>query len=125
MELRCPGCGTVYDAAGYPTGHRFACRCGAELAVPPLAPGEVPPVRRDDPGLTGQVKALLFCGNLCAWPALWVVSLIAWLLVRDERPRTASDICTYTWIPFVLSIVLAGLYVVLVLALGLVEELQP
>ena len=122
MELRCPQCGTVYDVSAYSPGHTFACQCGRTLEVPPPSTGEaVPPVRSTDPGLPGSVKALVFVANLCFSPLAAIIALIVWLLIRDDRPRTADDLCKFTWIPFVLWILLVGLYMVLVVMMGVLD----
>ena len=124
MELSCPQCGTVYDVTAYTAGHTFSCPCGATLEVPAAsARGAVPPVRSADPGLPGLVKALVFVANLCFSPLSAIIALIVWLLIRDDKPRTADDLCKFTWIPFVLWIVLVGLYMVLVIMMGVVDSM--
>jgi hypothetical protein len=85
------------------------------------ATGGLPPIVTSDPGLPALVKALLFFGNMCAWP-MPIISLIAWFLIRDTKPRTADDVCKYTWIPFVIFILLSGLYVVFVLGISMLGE---
>lgn len=123
MELRCPQCGTVYDVTAYPAGHTFTCACGRALEVPAPAPGgAVPPVRPPDPGLPPVVKALVFVANLCFSPLAAIIALIVWFLIRDDRPRTADDLCKFTWIPFVLWILLVGLYMVLAIMMGLLDS---
>ncbi len=124
MELRCSQCGTMYDVSQYSPGRSFACQCGRTLevgATETVATGGLPPIVTSDPGLSGSVKALLFLGNLCAWP-MPIISLIAWFLIRDTKPRTADDVCKYTWIPFVIFILLFGLYIVFVLGISMISE---
>lgn len=124
MDLRCPQCGTVYDVSGYPAGHSFQCQCGRSLEVPAPSPeGAVPPVRSADPGLPPLVKALVFVANLCFSPLAAIIALIVWLLIRDDKPRTADDLCKFTWIPFVVWIVLVGLYLVIAVMLGLLDSM--
>ncbi|MDX1661016.1 MAG: hypothetical protein R3326_04420 [Gemmatimonadota bacterium] len=133
MHLTCPECGTVYDVTEYPEGHTFECECGRTLEVgtpaEPAAEGGAPPppvassppaggVARDT-GLEPGIKALLFFLNLCFTP---VVGLVWWLIVRQDKPKTASDVCTFTWIPAVLAIVLWGLYFLFVFGLALSGE---
>ena len=124
MELRCPQCATVYDVSGYATGHTFACACGQTLQVPaPPAGGAPPAVRPPDPGLPPLVKALVFLANLCFSPLSAIIALIVWLLIRDDKPRTADDLCKFTWIPFVLWILLVGLYMVFAVMFGMMDTL--
>lgn len=119
-QLACPQCGTVYDVSRYPTGHRFPCHCGRELEVGASGPvsqggpaaGSVPPARGSDPGLQPLVKVLVFFGNLCFSPLAALVSLIVWFVIKGERPRTAKDLCTMTWIPVVLLILLVLLAII-------------
>ncbi|MCK5440025.1 MAG: hypothetical protein KAI97_08775 [Gemmatimonadetes bacterium] len=40
----------------------------------------------------------------------------------DTKPRTADDVCKYTWIPFVIFILLFGLYIVFVLGISMISE---
>lgn len=125
MHLTCPQCGTVYDVSEYPEGHTFQCQCGRTLEVgtapEATAPGHPtpaaapPPAGRDD-GLEPGIKALLFFLNLCFTP---IVGLVWWLIIRQDKPRTAKDVCTWTWIPAVIAIVLWGLYFLFVFGLAL------
>ncbi len=122
MELSCPQCGTVYDVTAYSAGHTFTCQCGRTLEVPASPPGgALPPVRAADPGLPGAVKVLVFLANLCFSPLTAIIALIVWLLIRDDKPRTADDLCKFTWIPFVLWILLVGLYMVLAVMMGVLD----
>ena len=124
MELRCPQCGTVYDVSAYAPGHTFACACGKTLEVAAAPAGGAPPqVRAPDPGLPGLVKALVFFANLCFSPLSAIISLIVWLLIRDDKPRTADDLCKFTWIPFVLWILLVGLYMVFAVMFGVMDSM--
>ena len=124
MELRCPQCGTVYDVSDYAPGHTFACACGQTLEVPAALAGGAPPqVRPPDPGLPGLVKALVFFANLCFSPLSAIIALIVWLLIRDDKPRTADDLCKFTWIPFVLWILLVGLYMVFAVMFGVMDSM--
>lgn len=125
MELRCPKCGTVYDVSEYDPGHTFTCACGQGLAVPAAAPAGGPPpqIRAPDPGLPGLVKALVFFANLCFSPLSAIIALIVWLLIRDDKPRTADDLCKFTWIPFVLWILLVGLYIVFAVMFGVMDSM--
>jgi hypothetical protein len=133
VHLACPSCGTLYDASGYPPGHAFTCACGQAMVVPeaaPAAPGPVlaqvggggaeavrstPPAPGPDPGLDPWVKVLVFLGNLCFTP---LIGLIAWVVVRRDRPRTASEICTLTWIPVALWAAVVVVMVILTLIGG-------
>lgn len=131
MHLTCPQCGTVYDVSEYPKGHSFQCQCGRTLEVgaspqgvpqaaapggaPEPAPAPRPPAGTDT-GLEPGIKALLFFLNLCFTP---IVGLVWWLIVRQDKPRTAKDVCTWTWIPAVIAIVLWGLYFLFVFGLAL------
>jgi hypothetical protein len=147
VQLACPSCGTLYDVSGYPAGHAFTCSCGRALTVPeppvPAAPGAAGPVlageaagapaqggaigapdpagaigpadRGADPGLDGWVKVLVFLANLCSSP---LVGLVSWVIVRTDRPRTAAQICTLTWIPVVLWAVFVFLAVIVSLIGG-------
>ena len=124
MELRCPQCATVYDVSSYPAGHTFTCPCGRPLEVPSPPPGgALPPVRHTDAGLPPMVKALVFLANLCFSPLAAILALIVWLLIREEKPRTADDLCKFTWIPFVLWIVLVGLYIVFAVMMGMLDTM--
>jgi hypothetical protein len=124
MELRCPKCGTVYDVSEYGPGHTFACACGQTLEVPAAPTGGAPPrISPPDPGLPGLVKALVFFANLCFSPLSAIIALIVWLLIRDEKPRTADDLCKFTWIPFVLWILLVGLYMVFAVMFGVMDSM--
>jgi hypothetical protein len=124
MELRCPQCGTVYDVSEYAPGHTFTCACGRSLEVAALPAGGAPPlIRAPDPGLPGLVKALVFFANLCFSPLSAIIALIVWLLIRDDKPRTADDLCKFTWIPFVLWILLVGLYMVFAIMFGMMDSL--
>jgi hypothetical protein len=117
MKLTCPQCGTEYDVSQYPPGHTFQCQCGRELKVgahepAPMgvgaaAPGTVPAV---DPGLQPIVKVLIFFANLCFSPLAAIASLVAWFIIKDQKPSTAKDLCQMTWIPFVVWAVLVALY---------------
>lgn len=128
MHQTCPQCGTVYDVTEYPEGHTFQCQCGRTLEVgSPAEPGAVPPPTGTppraavaDPGLEPGIKALLFFLNLCFTP---VVGLVWWLIVRQDKPRTAKDVCTFTWIPAVIAIVLWGLYFLFIFGLALSGEM--
>jgi hypothetical protein len=119
MKLTCPQCGTEYDVSQYPEGHTFQCQCGHELRVGPQpamsgpvtsgapAPGMRPAA---DPGLQPIVKVLIFFANLCFSPLAAIASLVAWFIIKDEKPRTAKDLCQMTWIPFVVWAILVALY---------------
>ena len=114
MQLACPSCETLYDVSDYPPGYAFTCTCGRPLTVPHAAPasgsagGSGPFLATSaggaatpsaDPGLEGWVKVLVFGLNLCFTP---LVGLVWWLIVRKEKPKTAGELCTLTWIPVVL-----------------------
>ena len=70
-----------------------------------------------------MVKALVFLANLCFSPLAAILALIVWLLIREEKPRTADDLCKFTWIPFVLWIVLVGLYIVMMVMMGMLDTM--
>jgi hypothetical protein len=124
MELRCPQCGTVYDVSDYAPGHTFTCACGQTLHVSAAPAGGAPPqVRPPDPGLPPLVKTLVFFANLCFSPLSAIIALIVWLLIRDQKPHTADDLCKFTWIPFVLWILLVGLYMVFAVMFGMMDSL--
>ena len=116
MKLTCPQCGTVYDVTQYAEGHTFQCQCGRELKVGAHEPvhasaGPVaPPPVGGDPGLQPIVKVLIFFANLCFSPLAAIASLVAWFVIKDQKPRTAKDLCQMTWIPFVVWAVLVALY---------------
>ena len=123
MKLTCPQCGTVYDVSQYPEGHTFQCQCGRELRVgarvpaAASAPGPVPtspPGAVSDPGLEPIVKVLVFIANLCFSPLAAIASVVVWLVIKEQRPRTAKDLCQMTWIPFVVWAILVGLYLMFV-----------
>lgn len=124
MKLTCPQCGTVYDVSQYPEGHTFQCQCGRELTVgahvptaasggtasagpPPISPARTV----SDPGLEPIVKVLVFIANLCFSPLAAIASVVVWLVIKEQRPRTAKDLCQMTWIPFLVWAVLVGLYI--------------
>lgn len=119
MKLTCPQCGTVYDVTQYSEGHTFKCQCGNELRVgaqpsaaaagPGGAPG-APPYAGPDPGLQPIVKVLVFIANLCFSPLAAIASVVVYFVIKDQKPRTAKDLCQMTWIPFVVWAVLVGLY---------------
>jgi len=118
MNLTCPQCGTVYDVSQYPEGHTFQCQCGRELKVgaPGAVPTSPPPTAGpaaapSDPGLEPIVKVLVFFANLCFSPLAAIASIIVWLVIKEQRPRTAKDLCQMTWIPFVVWAILVGLYI--------------
>ena len=119
MKLTCPQCGTVYDVTQYAEGHTFRCQCGNELKVgahpapvaaagPGAAPAAVP--SGPDPGLQPIVKVLVFIANLCFSPLAAIASVVVYFVIKDQKPRTAKDLCQMTWIPFVVLAVLVGLY---------------
>ncbi|HEU4463781.1 MAG TPA: hypothetical protein VFS53_01930 [Gemmatimonadota bacterium] len=120
MKLTCPQCGTVYDVTQYPEGHTFQCQCGNELKVGPqpasvaaAGPGTAPPApvpSGPDPGLQPIVKVLVFIANLCFSPLAAIASVVVYFVIKDQKPRTAKDLCQMTWIPFVVWAVLVGLY---------------
>jgi hypothetical protein len=120
MKLTCPQCGTVYDVTQYAEGHTFQCQCGNELKVGPrpasvasAAPGGppvAPPPAGPDPGLQPIVKVLVFIANLCFSPLAAIASVVVYFVIKDQKPRTAKDLCQMTWIPFVVWAVLVGLY---------------
>jgi hypothetical protein len=123
MKLTCPQCGTVYDVSQYPEGHTFQCQCGHELRVEAgvpaaaSAPGPAPtspPGAVSDPGLEPIVKVLVFIANLCFSPLAAIASVVVWLVIKEQRPRTAKDLCQMTWIPFVVWAILVGLYLMFV-----------
>ncbi|MDX1624175.1 MAG: hypothetical protein R3199_09355 [Gemmatimonadota bacterium] len=130
MHLTCPKCGTVYDVTEYPEGHRFECQCGRELVVgeepaagarpgpPPTVPPPTggPAAGPTDTGLDPGVKVLLFFLNLCFTP---IVGLVWWLIIREDKPRTASEVCTWTWIPALVALVGWSLYFLFVIGLSL------
>jgi hypothetical protein len=124
MKLTCPQCGTVYDVSQYPQGHTFQCQCGRELTVGAqvpagtsagVSPAGVPPISPSrpvgDPGLEPIVKVLVFIANLCFSPLAAIASVVVWLVIKEQRPRTAKDLCQMTWIPFLVWAVLVGLYI--------------
>lgn len=120
MKLTCPQCGTVYDVSQYPEGHTFQCQCGRELKVGAHEPAPAstaagaapgPPPVAGDPGLQPIVKVLVFFANLCFSPLAAIASLVAWFIIKDQKPRTAKDLCQMTWIPFLVWAVLVGLYI--------------
>jgi hypothetical protein len=122
MKLTCPQCGTVYDVSQYPEGHTFQCQCGRELtvgapvpaaaSVGPAGPPPISPARPvGDPGLEPIVKVLVFIANLCFSPLAAIASIVVWLVIKEQRPRTAKDLCQMTWIPFLVWAVLVGLYI--------------
>lgn len=126
MKLTCPQCGTVYDVTQYAEGHTFRCQCGNELRVgaqpvpmaagpggvsaagPGSAPTAVP--SGPDPGLQPIVKVLVFIANLCFSPLAAIASVVVYFVIKEQKPRTAKDLCQMTWIPFVVWAVLVGLY---------------
>jgi len=119
MKLTCPQCGTVYDVTQYAEGHTFQCQCGNELRVGPqpasvaaARPGGVPPAvpAGPDPGLQPIVKVLVFIANLCFSPLAAIASVVVYFVIKDQKPRTAKDLCQMTWIPFIVWAVLVGLY---------------
>ena len=119
MKLTCPQCGTVYDVTQYDEGHTFQCQCGNELKVGPkpsvaaAAPGGAPvppPYAGPDPGLQPIVKVLVFIANLCFSPLAAIASVVVYFVIKDQKPRTAKDLCQMTWIPFVVWCILIGLY---------------
>lgn len=126
MNLTCPQCGTVYDVSQYPEGHTFQCQCGRQLVVekaaaapatPPQATAPASPPRAgtvSDPGLEPIVKVLVFFANLCFSPLAAIASVVVWLVIKAERPKTAKDLCQMTWIPFVVWAILVGLYILFV-----------
>ncbi len=124
-QLRCPSCGTVYDVSRYPAGHRFQCTCGHGLqVVAPFAavgamPATPPPPPSADPGLQPIIKVLVFFGNLCFSPLAALVSTIIYFVIKDQKPKTAKDLCQMTWIPFVIAMVLWILYFVFVFGLAI------
>ena len=124
MKLTCPQCGTVYDVSQYSQGHTFQCQCGRELTVGAQVPAGVsagaspaglPPISPwrpvGDPGLEPIVKVLVFIANLCFSPLAAIASVVVWLVIKEQRPRTAKDLCQMTWIPFLVWAVLVGLYI--------------
>ena len=126
MNLTCPQCGTVYDVTQYAEGHTFRCQCGNQLTVGPqpasvaaagpggasaAVPGRTPAVPGGpDPGLQPIVKVLVFIANLCFSPLAAIASVVVYFVIKDQKPRTAKDLCQMTWIPFVVWAVLVGLY---------------
>ena len=125
-QLRCPNCGTVYDVSQYQAGHRFQCSCGRDLQVsaPFAAVGAMPastppPPPGADPGLQPIIKVLVFFGNLCFSPLAALVSTVIYFVIKDQKPRTAKDLCQMTWIPFVIAMVLWILYFVFVFGLAI------
>ncbi len=125
-QLRCPNCGTVYDASQYQAGHRFQCNCGRDLQVsePFAAVGAMPaspppPPPGADAGLQPIFKVLIFFGNLCFSPLAALVSTVIYFVIKDQKPRTAKDLCQMTWIPFVIAMVLWILYFVFVAGLAM------
>lgn len=120
MKLTCPQCGTVYDVTQYSEGHTFQCQCGNQLKVGPqpasvaaAGPGVAPPApipAGPDPGLQPIVKVLVFIANLCFSPLAAIASVVVYFVIKDQKPRTAKDLCQMTWIPFVVWAVLVGLY---------------
>lgn len=118
MKLTCPQCGTVYDVTQYAEGHTFQCQCGNELkvgtkpSVAAAAPGGTPAAvpTGPDPGLQPIVKVLVFIANLCFSPLAAIASVVVYFVIKDQKPRTAKDLCQMTWIPFVVWAVLVGLY---------------
>lgn len=122
MHLTCPQCGTVYDVSNYAEGHEFGCQCGHTLKVGPKGsdpqplPGVAPRVPGADTGLDSGIKVLLFFLNLCFTP---LVGLVWWLIIRQDKPRTAKDVCTWTWIPAVIAIVLWGFYFLFVIGIAM------
>lgn len=128
MNLQCPNCGTVYDVTDYESGHRFTCTCGEALEVEhPRPPGATAspsaPGPTEAPGLQRPLKLIVFFGNLCGAPFVPLVALIGWLTLRDDSPAVADDVCKMTWIPFVIWIVLAGLYIVFAVSMGVLGSL--
>jgi hypothetical protein len=120
MKLTCPQCGTVYDVTQYAEGHTFRCQCGNELkvgaqptSVAAAGPGGVPPAvpGGPDPGLQPIVKVLVFIANLCFSPLAAIASVVVYFVIKDQKPRTAKDLCQMTWIPFIVWAVLVGLYI--------------
>jgi hypothetical protein len=131
-QLRCPNCGTIYDVSQYPPGHRFQCSCGRELEVDvtptatasTTATGPVPsPPPGPDPGMQPIVKVLVFLANLCFSPLAALVSTIIYFVIRDQKPRTAKDLCQMTWIPFAIACVLWILYFVFVFGLAMMGNM--
>src|SRR5688572_32772443 len=111
QHLRCPNCGTIFDVSRYAPGHRFKCSCGFDLTVGTSHVSSVgampatPPPPGPDPGLEPIVKVLVFLANMC-FPFAWILSLIVYFVIKDQKPRTASDLCKMTWIPFVVGLIL-------------------
>lgn len=123
-QLTCPHCGTVYDVSRYAPGHRFQCSCGRSLEVgAPLselgAMPASPPPAGPDPGLQPVIKVLVFFGNLCFSPLAALVSTIIYFVIKDQKPRTAKDLCQMTWIPFAIACVLWILYFVFVFGIAI------
>ncbi|MFN2419967.1 MAG: hypothetical protein ABR527_01095 [Gemmatimonadota bacterium] len=124
-QLQCPNCGTTYDVSQYPPGHRFQCTCGRELTVGASSgsgaptPGPAAATPGTDPGLQPVIKALVFLGNLCFSPLAALISTIIYFVIKDQKPRTAKDLCQMTWIPFVIACVLWILYFVFVFGIAI------
>ncbi len=36
--------------------------------------------------------------------------MVVYFVIKDQKPRTAKDLCQMTWIPFVVWAILVGLY---------------
>ena len=44
--------------------------------------------------------------------AVVLASVVVYFVIKDQKPRTATDLCQMTWIPFVVWAILVGLYFV-------------
>ena len=53
---------------------------------------------------------LVFIANLCFSPLAAIASVVVYFVIKEQKPRTAKDLCQMTWIPFVVWAVLVGLY---------------
>lgn len=65
---------------------------------------------QEDTGLPVGPKLAILFGNLCMTPFLGVVVYLLW---REERPKSARQVCWLTWIPLVVMLGLVLLLVVL------------
>lgn len=66
---------------------------------------EAPVVEVRDRGLSAGTKVLLVILNLIFLP---IPGLVWWLVIREDKPRTAKDVARMTWLS-------VGLWILLIL----------
>lgn len=107
IKMQCPECGSEVGE-----GDLFCEYCGAKLTqtkdTQPIQP------QQSQKGLDAVETAVIVCGSICLSP---IISLIAWLMWRGDKPRKAKQASYVCMMIIVLYVLLTILYLIFIVVM--------